>query len=97
MARRKALVILPTVTWLLAGFPALSHGWYPLSCCSDRDCRELAEESGEVVTETPEGWRLWDGRLVARGRAAPSQDQKFHLCETRAKSILCFFAPPGSS
>ena len=97
MTRRKALVIIPTATWLLGISPVLAHGWYPVACCDHQDCRELAEGNGEIVTETPDGWRLWDGRLVARGRAAPSQDQKFHLCETRAKSILCFFAPPGSS
>ena len=57
----------------------------------------LVEIKGETVLEVPEGWRLWDGRIVSRDRAKLSPDGKFHLCETLSKSILCFFVPPGSS
>lgn len=76
---------------------ALAHSWYPIECCSEQDCRELDETKGETVTETVSGWQLWDGRTVIRQRARPSPDKKFHLCETRSKNILCFFAPPGES
>jgi hypothetical protein len=83
---------------LLLGPPdALAHDWYPLSCCSEKDCHALLEEKGEIVTETAEGWKLWDGRLIARDVTKLSPDQHFHLCETPAKAILCFFAPPGAS
>ena len=83
--------------WLLGG-PALAHSWYPVWCCNDHDCRELIEARGETVTETAEGWRLWDGRLVKRGVAKMSLDAKFHLCEEpTTRAIICFFAPLGSS
>ena len=85
-------------TACLLGAPALAHGWYPPWCCSDRDCRELVEARGETVTETAEGWRLWDGRLIRRPYAKPSPDGRFHLCEEpTTRAIICFFAPPGAS
>jgi hypothetical protein len=90
--------------WLLALAPLLfgpsaaqAHDWYPAFCCSDRDCHALVEEDGETVTESVGGWRLWDGRTIARGMARLSPDQRFHLCESPAKRIICFFAPPGGS
>jgi hypothetical protein len=87
-----------SIAFLLAGITApLAHSWYPLECCSEQDCRELDETRGETVTETPAGWQLWDGRIVVRQRARLSPDKKFHLCETRSRNILCFFAPPGES
>ena len=82
---------------VLGASAALAHDWYPRACCSNRDCHALSEERGETVTETAEGWRLWDGRIIRRGRAQLSPDQRFHLCETPTKSIICFFAPPGGS
>jgi hypothetical protein len=82
---------------VLVASPSLAHEWYPVSCCSDRDCHPLVEANGETVTESADGWRLWDGRIIARNRARPSPDRQFHLCETPAKTIICFFAPPGSS
>jgi hypothetical protein len=81
----------------LGSSPALAHSWYPVSCCSEQDCRPLVEEKGETVTESTDGWRLWDGRIIARGIAKLSPDRQFHLCETRTKTILCFFAPPGGA
>jgi hypothetical protein len=36
---------------------ALAHDWYPVSCCSDKDCRALLEESGETVRESAEAGR----------------------------------------
>jgi hypothetical protein len=74
----------------------LAHDWYPLSCCSDKDCHALQEENGETVIETEQGWRLWDGRIIARNKSRLSPDRQFHLCETSLKSIICFFAPPGN-
>jgi hypothetical protein len=57
----------------------------------------LVEESGETVIESAEGWKLWDGRMIARGIAKLSPDRRFHVCESPAKRIICFFAPPGGS
>ncbi len=88
---------LASLTLLLSSGLAKAHDWYPASCCSERDCHVLAEAKGETVQETADGWRLWDGRTIPRGRAKLSPDWRFHLCETSAKNIICFFAPPGSS
>ncbi|EIM27842.1 hypothetical protein [Microvirga lotononidis] len=97
MAIGRQRTILMIAGWLLSA-PALAHSWYPIWCCSDQDCRELREDRGETVTETPEGWRLWDGRLIGRDYAKTSPDAKFHLCEEPAtRAIICFFAPEGSS
>lgn len=79
------------------GSTALAHDWYPVSCCSEKDCRPLAEARGESVLESLAGWRLWDGRVIARNSAKVSPDGKVHLCESPSKRILCLFAPPGSS
>jgi hypothetical protein len=76
---------------------AAAHDWYPVACCSQRDCRHLEEAKGETVLETPKGWQLWDGRLVSRGSAKLSPDSLFHLCELPDRRIICFFAPPGAS
>lgn len=81
----------------LGATPSRSHDWYPLNCCSEHDCRPLVEANGETVLESTDGWRLWDGRIVARGTAKQSPDRQFHLCETLSHHILCFFAPPGGS
>ena len=97
MAAGRRRTTFAIVGWLL-GAPALAHGWYPTWCCSDHDCRELAQARGETVTETEEGWRLWDGRLVGRDEAKMSPDGKFHICEEpTTHAIICFFAPQGSS
>lgn len=53
---------------------------------------------GETVTETLEGYRLWDGRLITRDQAKPSPDQHFHICEEPVtKAVICFFAPQGET
>ncbi len=83
------LIMCPTTSF--------AHSWYPIACCSDRDCHPLSEANGQTVEESPAGWKLWDGRIIARGAAKVSPDQQFHLCETPSKSIICFFAPPGGS
>jgi hypothetical protein len=76
---------------------ALAHDWYPAACCSEKDCRPLVEAKGESVLESAKGWELWDGRTVPRDTAKLSPDGHFHLCESTAKTILCFFAPPGAT
>ena len=91
-------VVVATIVWLLSPSVPAAHSWYPVWCCSEKDCRELSEEKGETVLEAQDGWHLWDGRLVARGIAKPSPDRKFHICEEpTTRAIICFFAPPGAT
>jgi hypothetical protein len=89
--------LLATTLATLSSSSTFAHDWYPISCCSDKDCHALNEESGQTVTESADGWKLWDGRMIARGLAKLSPDRRFHLCETPSKTIICFFAPPGGS
>ncbi len=50
------------------------------------------------MTETEEGYRLWDGRFIGREYSKPSPDRHYHLCEERiTRAIICFFAPQGQS
>lgn len=98
MARRHAWATLPIVAALVGSAAAAAHDWYPAWCCSDKDCRALSEDKGETIVETPDGWELWDGRIVPRGNAKPSPDRSFHLCEeATTKAIICFFAPVGGA
>jgi hypothetical protein len=82
---------------LAATSNALAHDWYPLPCCSDKDCYVLLAERGETVAETTAGWRLWDGRTIPHELTKFSPDGRFHLCETPSKGVICFFAPQGTS
>ncbi|MGO4572085.1 hypothetical protein [Microvirga sp. 2TAF3] len=95
---RTVLTVFSVGAWLLGTSAISAHDWYPAWCCSDKDCRPLSEEKGETVSEAPDGWHLWDGRIVDRLSAKPSPDTRFHLCEeATTKAIICFFVPPGSS
>ena len=93
------------ILWTLFLLPCLqvssigrAHDWYPAWCCNDKDCRALSEEKGETVSEAPDGWHLWDGRVARREYVKPSPDAKFHLCEeATTRAIICFFVPQGSS
>jgi hypothetical protein len=97
MASRRTWIIVAVAAWV-AGTPVWAHSWYPAWCCSDHDCRELLAARGEVVTETAEGFRLWDGRFIGRKHAKPSPDIRFHMCEEPVtRAIICFFAPQGQS
>ena len=96
--RGNTSLVVPTIMWLLSASVPSAHSWYPVWCCSEKDCRELSEEKGETVSEAQDGWHLWDGRLVGRGIAKPSPDKKFHICEEpTTRAIICFFAPPGAT
>lgn len=97
--RRSLCLLLLLVPSCVAGSQGVrAHDWYPPWCCSDKDCRALSDEKGETVSELPDGWHLWDGRIARRGTAKPSPDKRFHLCEeVTTRAIICFFAPPGSS
>lgn len=101
MASRKAPRPVPAIVAaavFLAATQALAHGWYPAWCCDDHDCRELIATRGETVLETPDGYRLWDGRFIKRQYSKPSPDRHFHLCEEQTtRAIICFFAPQGQS
>ena len=74
---------------------AHSHSFYPVECCSDRDC---APYPSSLVTETPAGYALETGEFIERKRVRFSPDGGFHLCRHEAtRLILCFFVPNNGS
>src|SRR3712207_13802 len=98
VGQHTAFIVVVAAAWL-AGTPgSVAYDWYPPWCCSANDCRALSKDRGETVDEAPNGWRLWDGRVVRRENGRPSPDLNYHLCEEpTTKAIICFFAPPRSS
>ena len=92
-------------TLALAGMmtAALAHSWYPLECCSERDCFPIKADDVKPVKG---GWLLADGTFIAHGEARPSPDQDYHVCRfDDGKGNLirmpgkpaCFWAPMGAA
>jgi hypothetical protein len=89
---------------LFATQPAGAHdapsGWtYPLACCSDYDCREVADAD---VVEGPEGYVIKvTGEVIpmTSRKVRKSPDGVFHRCSVQGKqdsATLCLFVPPRS-
>lgn len=78
---------------------AQPQGWtYPLNCCSGKDCREIPRS---WVRETPDGWRLPNGNVVAYNdaRKRNSPDGEYHWCTVNGDfkgNTICLFVPPPS-
>lgn len=82
---------------------ALAHSWYPIECCSEKDCFPVPVER---VKTAPGGWVLEDGTFIAFRDARPSPDGRYHLCRyndgagaliTVPGKPTCFWAPMGAS
>lgn len=89
------------LTLVLAG-DARSHdapsGWvYPFACCSNYDCRAVADKA---VSERPEGYRIEaTGEVVGYRdtRIRHSPDGEFHWCSVAGAPdgrTICLFVPP---
>ena len=78
-----------------------AHDWYPLECCSDRDCApadavERREDGSYLVTSRgmsvviPADYQAW--------RKSP--DERIHVCIRKLRSgseyLVCAFRGPGS-
>ena len=98
------LAIVVFLLLLAANIAARAHdapsGWtYPLSCCSNQDCRQAND--GEVKEENGGFTLMSTGETVPYGdsRIRISPDGLFHVCQPptgpKAGSIICLFAPPG--
>lgn len=88
----------------VASIPTSAHeapkGWaYPLSCCSNFDCKQVANGS---VSERPEGYVIGTGEVVAYNdkRIRNSPDGEFHWCAHQsgvdAGRTICLFVPSRS-
>lgn len=81
-----------------AGAHEAKTGWkYPYACCSDRDCREVADE---LISPMPEGYRIeLNGEQLsyADTRIRPSPDGVYHWCSADGRDdtrTICLFVPP---
>lgn len=80
---------------LMTGAAALAHSWYPLSCCSNNDCRRVPCED---IAETSTGY-LYDGVTFEKSAMKPSQDRWCHVCileSGSSKRGLCLFTLQGT-
>ena len=101
---RLAPALLPAFAFLGGSLPAAAHdaknGWtYPLACCSNYDCREVADAD---ILERPEGYIIKvTGEVIPmtsrKVRASP--DGVFHWCSVQGRDdgdTICLFVPPRS-
>jgi hypothetical protein len=103
-------IILASFVLFLMAAAALSHeattiqgeplGWsYPVSCCSNKDCREVP---ATTLTPVKGGWRVeLNGQFIPNNssKLRDSPDGRYHLCMAGAKftptgTALCIFTPP---
>lgn len=99
----KPIFVAITVALALAASPAAAHEWYPIECCSERDCQPIDDSD---VRMTSRGWEIeGSGEVVPFGdrRERISPDGEFHLC-SRAFAVpggddraICLFVPGMSS
>jgi hypothetical protein len=87
---------LAVLVWLACPATAPAHSWYPIECCSERDCAPFdardVEEGAAGFLPKP------SGELVSRAAARPSRDERFHVCRSRASgALLCLFVPDRGS
>lgn len=76
---RDAIII--AAAFACIGQPVLSHEWYPLACCSEKDCFEVPASE---VRATPEGWRIdATGEVIPYDKTRttpPEGGGHFHRC-----------------
>ena len=66
---------------------SLVHHWYPLECCSNKDCRPVPCDS---LVETATGY-TYMGMEFLSGKVKPSLDGLCHVCYTEMYTPLCLF------
>jgi len=81
---------------LLVGI-LLVHSWYPIECCTDKDCRPVPCEQIEKLGD---GF-VWlehstkQKHYFPKNRLQPSQDDVCHVCVSPKTwpSGICLFVP----
>lgn len=89
-----------TILMLVFGVTkANSHDWYPLECCSEKDCAPIPETDVEV---TPQGYLIKStGERIPYKAARTAPDGQYHVCRYTPSSPIiqpvarppCFWAP----
>jgi hypothetical protein len=89
------------------GDAARAHEWFPVECCSDRDCARInagavrVVPGGYQVTVLPGTHPMVPAGTEARSYtipfkdAKPSQDAFFNICMAPDGRLLCFFRVIG--
>lgn len=95
---------------MLAGFctvlaaPLLAHDWYPMECCSVKDCAPVESATSEspaffgmaallppiMVVTTKHGTAVVPYDMTHR----PSPDGRMHACIVNGR-LICLFMPPS--
>lgn len=70
---------------------AEGHEWFPLECCSNRDCVPIDERR---VREQIEGYYVDESFFVPRREARVSQDGRYFACWPNPARLVCLFVPP---
>lgn len=80
---------------LLVAGAALAHSWYPIECCSQRDCH--AVQPGDLVEVENGDWRYLPLDIVFPAKQVrPSLDRHQHVCYGPDLRPLCVFVHQGS-
>jgi len=106
-AQALTVIVIAWLTLIALGITARAHEWYPLECCSDRDCWRAGPGGAEPEPRySPTGWVLHDGTLIPHHEARPSPDGQFHVCRhggsllgsvIRTDGRPCLWVPMGAS
>lgn len=89
------VAILFTFLFLALAIHASAHEWYPLECCSSRDCHVADKaywKNGIMVVEV--GTDVIEIGKSVQWRQSP--DGQYHVCYTNtyeAPHVYCFFVP----
>ena len=80
--------IILTLIILLTPVNVLGHSWYPINCCSDKDCKPV--ECEDLLT-TIDGGAKYDKYNFRKDQVYPSQDSKCHVCINHYNTPMCAF------
>ena len=82
------------IAFLLLSGPAAAHSWYPLECCSEKDCEMLA--AAELQRDDT-SWILPNGERIPFEAARKSLDEQFHWCRYVSSPAAPVIKPTGKA
>lgn len=100
-------IVVPAILAALAAASPLganaheaASGWtYPIDCCANQDCREVAPAA---ISEKPGGYLIkLNGEQIpySDSRVKQSPDGRYHWCSAQGSDktrTICLFVPPHS-
>jgi hypothetical protein len=100
------VAIIAGMIGLLAVYKAAAHEWYPLTCCSGKDCMPVPPEAVRV---TPDGYVIaktgellpWGDRRIKFTPPEQEDGKGYHWCRRLAgpnkDQTICLFVPQGGA